>query len=273
MDTSTDYYHILGVDAQASADTIKSAFKKLALQYHPDIYKGADAQERMRHLLQAYQTLSDPAARKDYDAQRSGKSTMASAPTRREGSTNTSTQQDKRFAFPDLSTTPVTTLAFALDDIAYKLSSAQAETLRWDGVLRGVAADPEGAGSSQVYHCHRCHHKWSVPATSRNPPTSPQTCPACHSSQWAEYLLMRCIHCQAVFESKEMTDPLHGGSLYNPYELFPLCPHCRRSQWCPAENARVDRLRAAADRRRMFLWLGTSACFFLIVVLLALLLH
>src|SRR5947209_13111650 len=71
MDTFNDYYVVLGVDADASADKIKAAFKKLALQYHPDVYKGADAQERMRLLLLAYQTLSDPEARRKYDAQRS----------------------------------------------------------------------------------------------------------------------------------------------------------------------------------------------------------
>src|SRR5258708_8124712 len=71
MDTFTDYYAVLGVKPDASASTIKGAFKKLALQYHPDIYKGEDAQERMRFLLLAYQTLIDPASRKTSDAHRS----------------------------------------------------------------------------------------------------------------------------------------------------------------------------------------------------------
>src|SRR5258706_10656890 len=70
-DTFIDYYTVLGVHAHASAAAIKTAFKKLALQYHPDVYKGEDAEERMRLLLLAYQTLSDPDARKTYDAHRS----------------------------------------------------------------------------------------------------------------------------------------------------------------------------------------------------------
>src|SRR5207249_11011186 len=71
MDTFIDYYAILGVKEDTSTQDIKAAFKKLALQYHPDVYKGEDAQERMRLLLLAYQTLRDPATRKTYDAQRS----------------------------------------------------------------------------------------------------------------------------------------------------------------------------------------------------------
>src|SRR5579884_3814474 len=71
MDPFTDYYAVLGVNAQASPSDIKAAFKKLALQYHPDVYKGEDAEERMRILLLAYQTLSDPESRRAYDARRS----------------------------------------------------------------------------------------------------------------------------------------------------------------------------------------------------------
>ncbi len=51
MKQVTDYYAVLGVDANAPTEVIKKAFKHLALQYHPDIYKGEDAQERMREIL------------------------------------------------------------------------------------------------------------------------------------------------------------------------------------------------------------------------------
>src|SRR5918911_1593145 len=71
MDPFIDYYAVLGVKETASPSTIKAAFKKLALQYHPDVYKGEDAEERMRLLLVAYQTLSDETARQSYDALRS----------------------------------------------------------------------------------------------------------------------------------------------------------------------------------------------------------
>src|SRR5260221_12355414 len=71
MKQVTDYYAVLGVDANAPTEVIKKAFKHLALQYHPDIYKGEDAQERMREILLAYQTLIDPESRRTYELSRS----------------------------------------------------------------------------------------------------------------------------------------------------------------------------------------------------------
>src|SRR5579875_224718 len=67
MSPFPDYYTILGVAVDASPSTIKAAFKKLALQYHPDVYKGDDAAERMRLILEAYQTLNNPKSRQQYN--------------------------------------------------------------------------------------------------------------------------------------------------------------------------------------------------------------
>ncbi len=60
-----DYYEILGVSKNASLDEIKKAYRKLAHQYHPD--KGGDA-EKFKEINEAYQVLSDPEKRKQYDA-------------------------------------------------------------------------------------------------------------------------------------------------------------------------------------------------------------
>lgn len=70
MKSEKDYYAVLGVAPSATPAEIKEAFKKLALQYHPDRNKSADANERMSELLKAYQALNNPEERKNYDAQR-----------------------------------------------------------------------------------------------------------------------------------------------------------------------------------------------------------
>lgn len=63
-----DYYEVLGVPREADAKAIKDAFRKLALKYHPDRNKEADAEERFKEIAEAYAVLSDPKKRADYDA-------------------------------------------------------------------------------------------------------------------------------------------------------------------------------------------------------------
>ena len=62
-----DYYQILGVEKDASAEVMKKAFRKLAHKYHPDVSKEADAEVRMREVNEAYAVLSDPEKRAAYD--------------------------------------------------------------------------------------------------------------------------------------------------------------------------------------------------------------
>jgi DnaJ homolog subfamily A member 2 len=61
----TDYYSILGVEKNASGDDIKNAYRKLAREHHPD--KGGD-KERFQEIQKAYETLSDPQRRQEYDS-------------------------------------------------------------------------------------------------------------------------------------------------------------------------------------------------------------
>ncbi len=70
MGTKRDYYEILGVSKNASADDIKRAYRKLVMQYHPDRVppeKKKEAEEKFKEISEAYAVLSDPKKRSLYD--------------------------------------------------------------------------------------------------------------------------------------------------------------------------------------------------------------
>ena len=74
-----NYYLLLGVPQDASADSIRSAFRVLARRYHPDAGDGSSV-ERFREVLAAYETLNDPTRRLCYD--RTLRNIRASRPPR-----------------------------------------------------------------------------------------------------------------------------------------------------------------------------------------------
>jgi len=68
MAEKRDYYEVLGVDKNASAEDIKKAYRKKAIQYHPDKNPGdKEAEEKFKEAAEAYDVLSDPQKRARYD--------------------------------------------------------------------------------------------------------------------------------------------------------------------------------------------------------------
>jgi len=67
MAEKKNYYEILGIPKDASKDVIKDAYRKLALQYHPDRNKSPGAEEKFKEISEAYAVLSDDEKRQQYD--------------------------------------------------------------------------------------------------------------------------------------------------------------------------------------------------------------
>ena len=67
MPTKRDYYEVLGVSRNASADDIKKSYRKLAMQCHPDRNASPEATEKFKELSEAYEVLSDDTKRQRYD--------------------------------------------------------------------------------------------------------------------------------------------------------------------------------------------------------------
>src|SRR5579885_1531818 len=65
--TPRDYYEVLGVQRTASADEIKAAYRQCVKAYHPDRNQDPGASEQFRACAEAYETLSDPERRAQYD--------------------------------------------------------------------------------------------------------------------------------------------------------------------------------------------------------------
>ena len=62
-----DYYEVLGIPRDASAEDIRAAYRKLARQHHPDVNKEPGAEDRFKEISEAYEVLRDPEKRERYD--------------------------------------------------------------------------------------------------------------------------------------------------------------------------------------------------------------
>jgi DnaJ-class molecular chaperone len=67
---SADFYEVLGVDRQSAPERITQAYRRLARQYHPDLHPDdRDAEQRFKAITEAYEVLSNPEKREQYDRQ------------------------------------------------------------------------------------------------------------------------------------------------------------------------------------------------------------
>ena len=163
--TERDYYELLGVPRTATEADIKSAFRTLARELHPDVSTEPDAGVRFRDVAEAYEVLSDPERRATYD--RYGKAGL-----RRGGFES---------AFTDFGNLSDIFAAFFGDDL---LGGGRQRPQRGGDVQAVVEIDLEEAFAGATVTvpldvavpCERCG------ATGAEPETSTRTCPTCSGS-------------------------------------------------------------------------------------------
>lgn len=167
--TKRDYYEILGVSRDADDQSLKSAYRKMALKYHPDRNPGSrEAEEHFKEAAEAYSVLSDPQRRASYDRfGHAGVSAGAGAP-----GFDPSIFADFTdifgdfFGFGDLFGGGARrgTRAQRGEDVRYDLQ------ISFEDAIRGMSAEILVPG---VQTCSRCEGKRAEPGH------APVTCPAC----------------------------------------------------------------------------------------------
>ena len=196
-----DYYEVLGVPRDAAGEAVKKAFRKLALEFHPDRNKKAGAEEKFKEVNEAYQVISDPKKRADYD--RFGHKGVSGNGARGfEGFDNFGGFGDIFVAFfgGGFGTRSRSNASRRGADLEYPL------TIEFEEAVFG--ADKEFQ-IQRVEHCSRCQ------GTRSEPGTSPTPCPDCggagqvrraHQSIFGQFVQMAtCGNCRG--EGKILTQP------------------------------------------------------------------
>ncbi len=164
-----DYYEILGVARNASQEEIKSAFRRLARKYHPDVSSEPDAEERFKELNEAYAVLSDPQKRAAYD--RFGHAGVGGAG----GAAN--------FDFGDVA--DLFAEIFGFGDFARAWSHAGRQRPRRGRDLQvtlTLTFEEAVFGTEKEVHYSRREVCSACGGSGAAPGTRPQTCPTCHGS-------------------------------------------------------------------------------------------
>lgn len=101
MKGTKDYYRILGVPENAAEEDIKSAYRRLAKEYHPDVHPGDEKCEEMfRKVNEAYDVLGDPQKRKVYDGK--WRSTESGGSFHRERARDSHSAQERKVDFENI---------------------------------------------------------------------------------------------------------------------------------------------------------------------------
>ncbi len=196
MENKRDYYEVLGVSRTASEQEIKSAYRKLALKYHPDRNPGdKEAEEKFKEIVEAYSVLSDPEKRALYDRYgHAGVSSSAAAAGYGAGFDPFATFEDlldEFFGFSDLfgTTTRRRSRARRGADLRYDLEITLEEAAR--GVEKQIRVP-------RTEVCALCGGAGTAPGT------SPSRCPTCGGSGQVRYqqgiftISRTCAHCQGA---------------------------------------------------------------------------
>ncbi len=178
MATKRDYYEILGVDKKASDDEIKSAYRKLAMQYHPDRNKSPDAEEKFKEISESYAVLSDKGKRQQYDQFGHAGIDM------RYSQEDIFRGVDFEDIFRDIGMGGFGRRGGSIFDIFFGGEQRREGPARGSDILYELAINLEDAAAGKKIElevprtesCDVCHGSGAKPGT------SPKTCSVCHGS-------------------------------------------------------------------------------------------
>ena len=206
MTNQRDCYQVLGVSRNASQEDIRTKFRRLALQYHPDRNKADGAQEKFKEINSAYQVLSDPQKRAQYDRfGHLGVGTGRSAGHGSEGSETFGGFGDIFDAFfggfgtrtgksPQNGRDIHTTATISFEEAVFGIDrDIETERLEPCSVCKGVGAEP-GSTPTQCSHCKGAGQIRRVQRSIFGQFTQVGSCTHCNGE--GSTITNPCLHCR-----------------------------------------------------------------------------
>jgi len=220
FDPNVDLYQVLQVDPKARPELIKSAYRTLmrASRLHPDL--GGDEKQAVL-INRAYEVLSDPDRRREYDAFRAAhqprvfSSRSETRPSWPGTGGRTAPRRPSPAPAPAERRPPLVNNHLRLNPALYAELSRDSELK-----LRSTRR-PRGGRCV----CRRCNYAWPAPRAG----IVPRTCPKCKSPDWNSFRVFKCSQCGYEFT----TNSLRAWA----YRLYPRCPACQARKW----NLRCER--------------------------------